>query len=257
VSGDARTVFVTGASAGIGAACARRFAADGWRVLVCARRAERVEALVAELQAGGAEAHGFALDVRDPRAVESAYEALPSNWRRIDVLVNNAGLSRGKDPLQEGVLSDWHEMIDTNVKGLLHVTRTVLPGMVERGSGQVVNIGSLAGHEVYPGGNVYCATKHAVDAITRGMRLDLVGSGVKVSTVDPGLADTEFSTVRYHGDRAKADATYTGMTPLTAEDVAETVRWVVDRPAHVNAAQVLLLPTDQASSVDVHRTDAR
>jgi serine 3-dehydrogenase len=257
VSSVARTVFVTGASAGIGAACARRFAADGWRVLVCARRAERVEALVAELRAGGSEALGFALDVRDPRAVESACQALPANWQRIDVLVNNAGLSRGKEPLQEGLLDDWHEMIDTNVKGLLHVTRAILPGMVERGSGQVVNIGSLAGHEVYPGGNVYCATKHAVDAITRAMRLDLVGSGVKVSTVDPGLADTEFSTVRYHGDREKADATYTGMTPLTAEDVAETVRWVVDRPAHVNAAQVLLLPTDQASSVDVHRTDTR
>ena len=253
MSAAGRTALVTGASSGIGAACARALAGRGWRVLVCARRAERIAALVEELCAAGAEAHGFVLDVRDADAVDAAFAALPAAWRRIDLLVNNAGLSRGLNPLQDGLRSDWHEMIDTNVKGLLHVSRAVLPEMVARGAGQVVNLGSIAGREVYPGGNVYCASKHAVDALTKGMRLDLSGTGVRVSTVDPGLVDTEFSTVRYHGDRARADATYVGMTPLTAEDVAETVLWVVERPAHVNAAEVLLLPADQAASTTVYR----
>ena len=244
---------MTGASSGIGEACARAFAAAGWRVLCCARRTGRIDALVAELGAAGAACRGFAVDVRDAEAVDAAFGALPAEWKQLDVLVNNAGLSRGLDPVQDGLLSDWHEMLDTNVKGLLHVTRVVLPGMIARGGGQVINIGSIAGREVYPKGNVYCASKHAVDALTKGMRLDLCGTGVRVSTVDPGLVDTEFSTVRYHGDRARADATYAGMTPLSAADVADAVLWVVGRPPHVNAAEVLLLPADQAAATTVHR----
>ncbi len=248
-----RTVFVTGASSGIGEACARAFAAAGWRVLCCARRAERLEQLASELRDGGADVHGFAVDVSDNDAVEAAFAALPAAWTTINLLVNNAGLSRGLDKIQDGLLSDWHEMLDTNVKGLLHISRAVLPGMIARGAGQVINIGSIAGREIYPKGNVYCASKHAVDALTKGMRIDLNGTGVIVSTVDPGLVDTEFSTVRFHGDRERADSTYVGMTPLSGADVAETVLWVASRPAHVNAAEVLLLPADQAAATTVHR----
>jgi NADP-dependent 3-hydroxy acid dehydrogenase YdfG len=252
-----RTVFVTGASAGIGAACVRAFATAGARLLFCARRLPAVEKLEQEIKAAGGEARAFALDVRDADAVVRAVEQLPANWRAIDVLVNNAGLSRGLDPLQSGLLSDWNEMLDTNVKGLLHVTRSVVPGMIERGHGHVINLGSIAGREVYPKGNVYCASKHAVDAITRGLRMDLLGTGVRVSTVDPGLVNTEFSTVRFHGDRARADAAYQGMTPLAASDVAEVILWIASQPAHRVIAEVLLFPADQASARDVHRVASR
>jgi len=193
--------------------------------------------------------------VRERSAVEKAFQALPQEWQDIDLLVNNAGLSRGLEPLQQGSFQDWEEMLDTNVKGLLHVSRTLLPKMVERGEGQVINIGSIAGHEVYPGGAVYCASKHAVDAITKGMRLDLSGTGIRVSTVDPGLVNTEFSSVRFRGDTERADSTYQGMTPLLGKDVAETVLWVASRPKHMNAAEILLLPTDQASCGTVHRRE--
>ncbi len=248
------TVLVTGATAGIGEACVEAFLAAGARVAFCGRRAERVEALAGELgAAAGAAVHGFVLDVRDREAVDAALAALPAPFDAPTILLNNAGLSRGLDPLQSGSFQDWEEMIDTNVKGLLWVSRAVLPGMVERGRGHVINIGSIAGHQVYPGGNVYCGTKHAVDAITAGMRIDLNAAGIKVSTVDPGLVNTEFSEVRYRGDQIKAAATYTGMTPLLAADVAETVLWVASRPAHVNAAEILLLPTDQAAATVVRR----
>lgn len=248
-----RVVFVTGATSGIGRACAEAFARAGARLLVCGRRRERLAELQADLARGGSAVHALVLDVRDARAVEEAVAGLPAGFREIEVLVNNAGLSRGLEPLHEGALADWEEMVDTNLKGLLHVTRAVLPGMVARGRGHVVNIGSIAGREVYPGGNVYCATKHAVLGLTRAMRLDLCGTGVRVSTVDPGLVNTEFSTVRFHGDRERADATYRGMTPLTGADVAEVVLWVATRPAHVNLAEVLVLPADQASTTCVHR----
>lgn len=248
-----QTVCVTGASSGIGAACVDSFAEAGARLLICARRSDRVHEKIASLRDAGAEAHGFELDVRDRDAVAAAFAGLPPEWQGIDILVNNAGLSRGLEPLQEGSLDDWDEMLETNVQGLLYVSRAVLPGMVERGSGHLINIGSIAGREVYPNGAVYCASKHAVGAITKGMRLDLNGTGVKVSTVDPGLVNTEFSKVRFHGDQERADKTYDGMTPLSGADVASAVRWVAEQPAHVNVAEVLLFPSDQASATVVHR----
>jgi NADP-dependent 3-hydroxy acid dehydrogenase YdfG len=251
------TVFVTGASSGIGRACAEAFARAGARVLACARRADRLDEVTAALSAGGAEVHGLVLDVRDRAAVDAALAGLDAAWSAIDVLVNNAGLAAGFDPLQSGDPDDWDRMIDTNVKGLLNVTRAVVPGMVERGRGHVVNIGSIAGHETYPRGAVYCATKAAVDRITQGLRLDLLGTGVRVSTVDPGMVETEFSLVRFDGDDARAAEVYRDMTPLSAADVAETVVWVAARPAHVQVAEVVLLPADQASATRVARRPER
>ena len=251
------TVLITGASAGIGAACARAFAAAGARLVLTARRRERLDALADELRrAHGTECLPLALDVRDREAVFAALGGLPGEWSGIDVLVNNAGLGRGLEKLSEGEPGEWDEMVDTNVKGLLYVTRAVTPGMVERRRGHVINLGSVAGHEVYPGGAVYCATKHAVDAITKGLRMDLLGSGVRVSTVDPGMVETEFSVVRFRGDRERAERVYRGMTPLTADDIAETVLWVATRPPHVNVDQVVIKPTDQASATLVHRSEA-
>jgi serine 3-dehydrogenase len=248
------SVLITGASAGIGEACARAFAGAGARLILAARRAERLASLAAELEREhGTESHWVSLDVRDPGVVTRVLEDLPAEWAEIDVLVNNAGLSRGLDPLQEGELRDWEEMIDTNVKGLLYVTRAVLPGMVERGRGHVIDIGSTAGHEVYPGGNVYCATKHAVRAITQGLRQDLLGTGVRVSEVDPGMVETEFSLVRFRGDEDRAERVYEGFRPLGAEDVAEAVLWCATRPAHVNVDEIILKSVDQASSTRVAR----
>lgn len=245
-----KIVFITGASAGIGRACAQAFAAHGARLLLAARRVERLEKLAADLKAAfDTESHVFALDVRDRKAVEKVLAALPAAWKDIEVLVNNAGLSRGLDKLQEGKPADWEEMIDTNVKGLLYVSRAVLPGMIARGRGHVINIGSIAGREVYPAGNVYCATKFAVGALTKGMRLDLNGTGVRVSTVDPGLTETEFSVVRFHGDAERAGKTYQGYKPLDPEDIADAVVYCATRPLHVDVAEMLVLPTDQASTM--------
>jgi NADP-dependent 3-hydroxy acid dehydrogenase YdfG len=251
---DEGRVFVTGASSGIGEACARAFAARGARLLLVARRLERLHALRPELErAGAAEVRVEALDVRDATAVAALVRALPEPWRALDVLVNNAGLSRGLGPLHEGSLDDWNEMVDTNVKGLLHVDRAVVPLMVARGRGTVIHIGSIAGRQVYPGGNVYCATKHAVRALTDALRVDLAGSGVRVTSIDPGLVETEFSEVRFRGDRERARRVYEGMVPLTAADVAEAVVFAATRPDHVTVAELLLLPTDQASATTVHR----
>ncbi len=247
-------VFVTGASAGIGEACARAFAAAGADVLMCARRVERLEKLAGELRSElGARAQAFALDVRDRASVEKAIAGLPEDWRTIEVLVNNAGLSRGLDKLHEGLISDWDEMIDANIKGLLYVSRAVIPGMVERGRGHVINIGSIAGREVYPLGNVYCATKYAVRALSTGMRLDLNGTPIRVSEVAPGLTETEFSLVRFHGDAERAAKVYQGYTPLRPEDIADAAVWCATRPPHVNIAEMLVLSTDQASTTLVHR----
>jgi 3-hydroxy acid dehydrogenase / malonic semialdehyde reductase len=248
------TVLVTGASSGIGLACARAFAAAGARLILAARRLERVASLADELtRAHGTESHVVALDVRDGGVVAHVLGDLAGEWSKVDVVVNNAGLARGFDVIHEGSPTDWDEMIDTNLKGLLYVTRAVLPGMVERGRGHVVNIGSTAGHDVYPRGNVYCATKHAVNALTQGMRMDLLGTGVRVSTVDPGMVETEFSLVRFHGDAERADRVYQGLQPLTAGDVADAVLWCATRPPHVNIDEIILKPTAQASATQVHR----
>ncbi len=247
-------VLITGASSGIGEACARKFAEAGSRLILTARRKDRLDDLEKQIRdAYKTDIYTIELDVCDQKAVVSAFESLPGNWQEIDILVNNAGLSRGLDKLHEGKLQDWEEMIDTNVKGLLYVSRAIIPGMVERGRGTVVNIGSIAGREVYPKGNVYCATKFAVDALTKGMRLDLVDTPVRVCTVDPGLVETEFSKVRFRGDAERAKNVYAGLTPLTGEDVAETIVFAASRPPHVQCAEILLLPTDQASPTVVHR----
>lgn len=251
---NGKIVLITGASSGIGEACARAFAAQEARLILAARRVERLEKLRSVLfMRYGALVHTLTLDVRDQAAVAEAISGLPAEWGAIEVLVNNAGLSRGLDKLHEGSLADWEEMIDTNLKGLLYVTRAVLPGMVQRRRGHVINIGSIAGHQAYPGGNVYCATKFAVNGLTQGLRIDTLGTGVRVSTVDPGMVETEFSVVRYHGDETRAAKTYTGVTPLTGADVAEAVIFCATRPAHVNINEVIIMPTDQATVTHVHR----
>jgi 3-hydroxy acid dehydrogenase/malonic semialdehyde reductase len=247
-------VLITGASSGIGAACATLFARAGAKLILAARRQDRLQELALDLQqAYDTQPYLLALDVRDGSEVQQALQSLPPPWAAIDILINNAGLSRGLDKLHTGVLQDWEEMIDTNLKGLLYVTRAVLPGMVERGRGHVVNIGSIAGRQTYPGGNVYCASKAAVRAISEGLKLDLLGTPIRVTEIQPGLVETEFSEVRFHGDHARAAAVYQGLTPLTAMDVAEVVVFAATRPPHVNISEVLLLPTDQASTTLVHR----
>ena len=249
-----RIVFITGASAGIGAACARAFAAEGARLLLAARRVERLEAMEVDLLDAGATAvHAFGLDVQDRTAVEKAIASLPAEWRVIDVLVNNAGLSRGLDKLWEGKTEDWEEMIDTNIKGLLWVTRAVMKGMVERGRGHVINLGSTAGELAYPGGNVYCGTKAAVKLINDGLRQDVMGTPVRVTSVDPGMVETEFSEVRFRGDTARASKVYQNITPLTPDDLADAIVWATTRPAHVNVARLLLTTIDQANSIMFNR----
>jgi NADP-dependent 3-hydroxy acid dehydrogenase YdfG len=251
---NGKVVFITGASSGIGAATARAFAGQGARLLLAARRAAKLaEVASLALERGAAAVHCISLDVRDRNAVQAAIDTLPPEWTRIDILVNNAGLSRGLEKLYEGAIEDWEEMIDTNVKGLLYVSRAVVPGMVERGGGHVVNLGSTAGELTYPNGAVYCATKAAERAINDGLRQDLLGTPVRVTTVDPGMVATEFSTVRFHGDTERAANVYKGIQPLTPEDVADAILWAVTRPPHVNVARVLLTPVQQANSLLFHR----
>jgi 3-hydroxy acid dehydrogenase/malonic semialdehyde reductase len=251
-----KIVFITGASSGIGRSCAFAFAEQGAKLLLCARRSDRLEKVRNDLEAKfpGIVIHTFELDVRDREAVDEMLSSLPEEWKQIDILVNNAGLSRGLDKLQDGSIDDWEEMLDTNVKGLLYVTRTVVPWMLTRGNGHIINIGSIAGHEVYPRGNVYCASKFAVDALTKGLRLDLVDTPLRVSTVDPGLVETEFSMVRFHGDEERAKTVYKGFTPLSPDDVAESVLWIASRPAHVQIAEIVIFPTAQGSAAVVNRT---
>ncbi len=249
-----KIVLITGASSGIGAACARVFAREGASLILAARRLERLQTLTAELnQAFGSKIQVLELDVRDRARVESTLSSLPESWQEIDILINNAGLSRGLDKLHEGKFQDWEEMIDTNVKGLLYVTRFLVPGMVERDRGHIINIGSIAGHQTYPGGNVYCATKAAVRALSEGLKLDLLGTPIRVSSVDPGLVETEFSQVRFRGDDRRAEKVYQGMTPLTGEDIAEVVLFCANRPPHVNLSEILVIPTDQSSATMVDR----
>jgi serine 3-dehydrogenase len=243
-----KRVLVTGATAGIGAACARAFAALGCALVLVGRREDRLAALAAECQERwGTELATVAMDVREREAVGAI------RWPPVDLLVNNAGLALGMEPLQDGDPGEWDEVLDTNVKGLLYFTRALLPAMIARGEGHVINVGSVAGHWTYPGGAVYCASKHAVKAISEALRLDLHGTGVRVSSVDPGMVETEFSEVRFRGDRERARKVYEGMTALSAEDVAETVAWCATRPPHVNVCDVILMPVDQASVTLVRR----
>ncbi|MEL6612129.1 MAG: SDR family NAD(P)-dependent oxidoreductase [Bacteroidota bacterium] len=248
------TVFITGASSGIGEACAEAFAQRGARLVLCARRLDNMQRVAQGLRdTYGVAVHAFALDVRDAEAVSETVAALPEAYADIDVLVNNAGLSRALDPAYANEVRHIDDMVDTNVKGLLYVTRAVVPGMLERRRGHIVNIGSTAGHEVYRGGTVYCATKHAVGAITRGLKMDLHGTPLRVSTVDPGLTETDFSLVRFEGDATRADAVYATTTPLQASDIADAVVYVATRPAHVNIAEVILTPVAQSSASLIDR----
>ncbi|MCK2241237.1 MULTISPECIES: SDR family oxidoreductase [unclassified Crossiella] len=247
-----KTVFVTGASTGFGAAIARRFAGEGARVVATARRKDKLEALAAEF---GDLVFPVALDVRDNHAVEQVVAGLPAEFAAIDVLVNNAGLALGLEPAQRASLADWEQMVDTNCKGLMYCTRAVLPGMVQRRRGHVVNIGSVAGIHAYPGGNVYGGTKAFVHQFSLNLRSDLHGTGVRVTCVEPGMCGgTEFSLVRFQGDSGKAAGVYDGMQPLTAEDIAETVHWVTGQPAHVNVNTIELMPVAQSfAGFQVHR----
>jgi 3-hydroxy acid dehydrogenase/malonic semialdehyde reductase len=237
------TVFVTGASSGFGAAIARRFAADGARVIAAARRVDRVRDLAAT---HGSQILPLALDVRDRVAVGAAIAGLPEEFKAVDVLVNNAGLALGLNPAQGADLDDWDQMIDTNCKGLVYCTRAILPGMVARGLGHVINLGSVAGTYPYPGGNVYGGTKAFVHQFSLNLRSDLHGTGVRVTCIEPGMADTEFSLVRFSGDQAKADNVYAGMQPMTADDIAESVHWAATVPQHVNVNTIELMATAQS-----------
>ena len=242
-----KTVLITGATSGIGEACARKFAEGGYNVIITGRRAGRLESLRAELEKAGARVRTLQFDVRDAEAASAAVGSLSEEWSRIDVLVNNAGLALGLDKEYEGSQEDWNIMIDTNIKGLLTMTRLIVPGMVERGSGHVINIGSVAGDAAYACGNVYCATKAAVKAITDGLRIDLADTPVRVTNIKPGLVETEFSRVRFHGDNERADNVYKGIKPLTGADIADVVYYAASAPAHVQIAEVLILATHQAS----------
>jgi len=249
-----KTVLITGASSGIGAACARQFAQAGAKLVLCARRKDKLDELANELmKTHGVQIHTFQLDITQHAEVINAIKSLPQQWSTIDILLNNAGLAAGLDTLQESNVQDWEDMINTNVKGLLYMTRTILPQMVDRNSGHIINIGSIAGHYVYPKGAVYCATKYAVHALTNGLRMDLFGKKIRVTTVDPGAVKTNFSMVRFKGDEERADSVYEGMDALTPDDVADTVLYCATRPPHVNISEVIIMPTDQAAATMVAR----
>lgn len=245
-----RVVLVTGATSGIGEATARAFAEKGYKLVITGRRGERLEALKAELEAQfGAEVLALVFDVRSEEECNNAIANLPEEFSQIDILVNNAGLASGLEHLNEGSSEDWNAMIDTNVKGLLYITRAVSNRMIERGKGgHIVNLGSTAGTQVYENGNVYCATKHAVHAISHGMRIDLLRHRIRVTEIRPGMVETEFSVVRFHGDKQRADGVYKGLQPLVGKDVAEAIVWATSQPSHVNISEIVLTPTAQADS---------
>jgi 3-hydroxy acid dehydrogenase/malonic semialdehyde reductase len=253
---NGKIVFITGASGGIGAATAKAFAVEGARLLLAARRAGKLAEVASRaLELGAAAVHSIDLDVRNRHAVQRAIDELPPEWAEIEVLVNNAGLSRGMDKLYTGKIEDWEEMIDTNIKGLLYVARSVVPGMVVRRRGHVVTLGSMAGEMVYPNGAVYCGSKAAARAINDGLREDLLGTPVRVTSVDPGMVETDFSLVRFHGDTNRAEKVYKGFKALTAEDVADAILWAVTRPDHVNIARISLSPVNQANTLLIHREE--
>ena len=248
-----KIALITGATSGIGQATALKAAEAGFEIIITGRREDRLQQLAAEIRQKGSEVLSLCFDVRDAEAVKKAIENLDDKWKNIAVLVNNAGMAVGVSPLHEGILDDWERMIDTNVKGLLYVTRAVAPLMIQKNSGHIVNIASIAGKEVYPGGNVYCATKHAVDALSRAMRTDMLKHNIKVTNIAPGMVETEFSLVRYKGDAAAAKNVYKGLTPLTNEDIADTILFAITRPAHVCLNDIVIMPTAQANSRDVNR----
>jgi len=249
-----KITLITGATAGIGEACAHVFARERYDVIITGRREDRLEKLAQQLKKEyNVKVLTLEFDVRNREEVISKLEALPDEWKKINVLVNNAGLSQGLDPIQDGSYEDWETMIDTNVKGLLYVTKVVSNWMISNGFGHIVNLGSIAGKEVYPNGNVYCASKHAVDALNKGMRIDLLPYGIKVTAVHPGAVETEFSEVRFKGDKTRAKKVYDGFEPLVAKDIAETIWFVVSRPPHVNINELTIMPTAQANAMNIYR----
>jgi 3-hydroxy acid dehydrogenase/malonic semialdehyde reductase len=254
---EKKIVLITGATSGIGEACARKFAEGGYKLIITGRRADKLEALADQLRAAGAEVLTLVFDVRDREAAKQAVASLTDAWKPIDVLVNNAGLARGLDKEYEGDFDDWDQMIDTNIKGLLTMTRLIVPDMVKRNHGHVINIGSVAGDTAYAGGNVYCATKSAVKAISDGLRIDVAHSAVRVTNVKPGLVETNFSNIRFHGDTQRADHVYEGIQPLTGADIADVVYYAASAPEHVQIAEVLVLATHQANGTVIDRDKNR
>ena len=252
-----KIVLITGATSGIGEACARKFAQGGYDVIITGRRAQLLAKLKKELEAEGVRVLALAFDVRNRNAATAAINSLPLEWQQIDVLINNAGLALGLEPEYEGSFEDWETMIDTNIKGLLTMTRLVVPRMVKRDSGHVINIGSVAGDAAYAGGNVYCGTKAAVKTITDGLRIDLAHTSVRVTNVKPGLVETHFSNVRFHGNDSRAEKVYEGVKPLTGADIAEVVFYAASAPAHVQVAEVLVLATHQANGSVLHRDTSK
>ncbi|MEJ2904790.1 SDR family NAD(P)-dependent oxidoreductase [Pedobacter panaciterrae] len=249
-----KIALITGATSGIGAACAHLFAAQGYNLILLGRREQLLTEVSKHLEDKYAvEVKKIVADVRDNEDLSYRLETLPQQWKKVDVLINNAGLSQGLDPIDKGNIDDWDTMIDTNVKGLLYTTRIVSNWMIARKSGHIINIGSIAGKEVYPNGNVYCATKHAVDALNKSMRIDLLPHGIKVTAINPGMVETEFSKVRFKGDEGRAKKVYDGLEPLVAKDIAEAIWFVVSRPAHVNINDMLIMPTAQATGTIINR----
>lgn len=248
-----KTALITGATSGIGEACARKFAEGGYNLILTARRAEKLAEIKAQLEAEGTKVRTLVFDVRDTEAAKQAIGSLEAEWQTIDVLINNAGLALGLEKEYEGDPEDWNTMIDTNIKGLLTMTRLIVPAMIERNEGHVINIGSVAGDAAYAGGNVYCATKAAVKTITDGLRIDVAESAVRVTNVKPGLVETNFSNVRFHGDNARAENVYKGIVPLTGADIADVAFYAASAPKHVQIAEVLVLATHQGSGSVIHR----
>lgn len=250
-----KTIFITGATSGIGEGCARKFAAMGSNLILNGRNTEKLESLKKELTAQGVEVLTLPFDVRDRKAMQQAVDSLQDQWKHVDVLINNAGLVIGMDKEHEGSLDEWDIVIDTNIKALLAMTRLIVPGMVERSCGHVINIGSIAGDAAYAGGSVYCATKAAVKALSDGLRIDLVDTPVRVTNIKPGMVETNFSVIRFRGDQDKADAVYKGIRPLTGDDIADVVYYAASAPAHVQIAEVLVMPTYQATGTVCHRQE--
>lgn len=251
---DNKIAFITGATAGIGKASAELFAKNGYNIIITGRRKERLDEFSQHLKSTYAiDVLALNFDVRNLNEVETVISSIPDHWKKINVLLNNAGLAAGLNTIQEGNVNDWERMIDTNIKGLIYMTRNIAPIMIDNGYGHIINIGSIAGKEVYANGNVYCATKHAVDALTKGMRIDLLSHNIKVTAINPGMVETEFSIVRFNGDEERAKSVYKGLQPLLPEDVAETVYWVATRPPHVNINDIVIMPTVQANATTTLR----